>query len=305
MKKTAAALILLIFCLNGSSGAESGTTSAAFLKLGQGNRETAMGGSFVAAVRGPSAVFWNPAGLATGIFNEARLIYNSWVQDIYWGYASYRHNLGKGGFGAAVTYLNSGDMVRRGSGREESGSSYSLTDIAFDIGQGLRLTGNINAGVSVKFINEKIDEETATAVAVGFGGQYHRELNSHYISAGLSCMNMGTRMGYGEKFPLPAVIRLDAADLFPGQRLMAHAGFDYFVVEERATAGAGIEFTAAPFLDLRCGYRFGYRDINSVYGLTAGFGIKYIEEVEYSFDYSFATLGDLGYINRIGFGVRF
>ena len=187
----------------------------------------------------------------------------------------------------------------------EQGISDASAEAAVDVGQGLRLTDEINAGVSVKFINENIDEETATAVAVGFGGQYHRKLKNHYISAGLSCMNLGTRLGYEEKFPLPAVIRMDAANVFPGQRLAAHTGLDYFVIEERMTAGTGIEFQAAPFLDLRCGYRFGYRDVDSVYGFTAGFGIEYIEEVEYVFDYSFATLGDLGYINRIGFGVRF
>jgi hypothetical protein len=305
MKKITHLLIVFLLSTSITAFSDPGITSAGFLKLGQGNRATSMGGSFAALVRGPVSIYWNPAGLATGIFNEARFIYNSWVQGIYWGYAAYRHNLGDGGFGVGLTYLNSGELIRREDGREESGSSYTLSDIAIDAGQGLRLTDNINAGVSIKFINETIDDEMVTALAVGVGGQYHRKLKGHYVSAGISGMNLGTRMGYSGKFPLPAVIRLDVADEFPGERLKAHAGFDYYVVEGTAAGGVGAEYGVAPFMDLRCGYRLGYKDVSSVYGFTAGIGIKYVENVEYRFDYSFATLGELGYINRVGFGVRF
>ena len=42
-----------------------GTSSATFLRIGVGARAEGMGEAFVAVANDPSAVFWNPAGLAS------------------------------------------------------------------------------------------------------------------------------------------------------------------------------------------------------------------------------------------------
>lgn len=41
-----------------------GTVAAPFLTISQGARATAMGSAFVAIADDPSAVYWNPAGIA-------------------------------------------------------------------------------------------------------------------------------------------------------------------------------------------------------------------------------------------------
>ncbi len=298
-------IILLLYYFITSVYAGIGTTSANFLKLPQGNRAVAMGNSFVAFAEGPVSMYWNPAGLANGVFNEGRMVYNDWIQGVINGYAAYRHNLKAGGFALAVTYLNSGKMVKRGSGREDSGATYSLENVGIGIGRGVKINNNFNAGVSINFIYESIDGNSINGLAGGLGAQYHKKINEHYLNAGVSIMNLGTQMGYQDKFPLPAVIRLGVGDELLAGRLRGSAEIDYYIVESKVNGGLGIELRATPFLDLRCGYKFGYRDISLPYGLTAGFEIKYVESVEYLFDYSITTIGDLGYINRIGFGIRF
>ncbi|MBN2406529.1 MAG: PorV/PorQ family protein [Elusimicrobia bacterium] len=297
--------LLAFFAVNAGCYGEDGITAADFLKLPQGNRATAMGTSFVAFAEGPTSLYWNPAGLATGMFNEGRLVYNDWIEGIYYAYAAYRHRMESGGFGVSVTYLDSGEIVKRDQGREDSGSTYKLQDVAVCVGQGLRVSKYVNAGMCLEFITESADGESINGLAGGLGMQYKKKVNEHYIHTGMSVMNLGTRMGYEDKFPIPAVIRLGIGDELMNERLRGSFETDYYMDGKKMSGGAGMEFRVSPALDLRCGYRFGHRDISIPYGLTAGFGIKYTETVEYNFDYSISSMGDLGIVNRIGFGVKF
>jgi hypothetical protein len=300
---TAVLTFVSVIAVRGLCG--TGITAVDFLKISQGNRASAMGSSYVAMAQGPTSLYWNPAGLACGVFNEARMIYNRWIEDIYFGYAAYRHNLNTGGFGFSVTYLNSGDIERRTDGRDISGASYTMSDVAVDVGQGLRLTDNLNCGVSIKFINEIIDEESISGLAAGFGGQFHKKIKEHYIKAGISVMNIGTRMGFNDKYPLPAVVRLGFADSIIQSRLGGSVEIDYFIVEQKLAGGLGIEYSLAPFMDVRAGYIAAGVPASGLGGLTAGIAFRYDEKVEYLFDYTLTSLGDLGLVNRIGTGIRF
>ncbi len=284
--------------------ATPGTTAANFLKLPQGNRAAAMGSNYTAFAKGPESLYWNPAGIASGVFNEGRLNYNRWIEGTYYGYAGYRHNLRGGGLAASVTYLDSGSITKRESGRESSGSYY-MRDISFDIGQAMTITGNFRAGVSLKFIYETIDKESANSLAGGLGAQYSKKIEEHYLNAGLAVMNLGTKMGYGSKYPLPAVIKFGVGDeLFDG-RLRGSIQGDYYISGRTINGAAGIEFVASPTLKLRGGYNFGQKEVSFPYGLTAGFGLKYTEYYEYLFDYSVSMSGDLGWSHSVGVGIQF
>ena len=52
-----------------------GTSAAQFMKIGVGARATAMGESFVAVSNDASAIFWNPAGIASLTTNEVLLVH--------------------------------------------------------------------------------------------------------------------------------------------------------------------------------------------------------------------------------------
>jgi len=303
--KVLLSIVAVVPAVSGWLSAAPGTTAANFLKLPQGNRATAMGSSFTANAEGPTAVFWNPAGLANGPFNEARMVYNDWIEGIYYGYAAYRHRIDRGGFGFAVTYLNSGSITRRETGRECSGSAYYLQDIAVDFGEGIYISDTFNVGVLLKLISEYIDGESANSLAGGLGGQYRKQYRDHFLSAGLALMNLGTEMGYDSKYPLPVILRMGVSDELPGSGFSSSAQIDMHTSEGAVTGGAGVELQAASFLKVRLGYRFGYRDVPFPYGITAGFGVTYTDVVDYLFDYSVSTLGDLGFVNRIGFGIKF
>src|SRR5262245_8506075 len=67
-------------------GQRAGTSSGTFLRIGVGARAVAMGESFVAVANDPSAIFWNPAGLASLQRNEVGLSYVQWPADVDYGH---------------------------------------------------------------------------------------------------------------------------------------------------------------------------------------------------------------------------
>ncbi|MEK7263749.1 MAG: UPF0164 family protein, partial [Bacteroidota bacterium] len=59
-----------------------GTSAANFLKIGVGSRGAALDGAVVASVDDPSALFWNPAGIAHFQNNELMFAHNDWIADL-------------------------------------------------------------------------------------------------------------------------------------------------------------------------------------------------------------------------------
>src|SRR5437867_8327076 len=66
-----------------------GTSSGSFLRIGVGARATALGESFVAVANDPSAIYWNPAGLASLQRQELLLSHVDWPADIHFDHLSY------------------------------------------------------------------------------------------------------------------------------------------------------------------------------------------------------------------------
>ena len=66
-----------------------GTSSGTFLKIGVGARATALGESFVAVANDPSAIYWNPAGLASLQRQEMMLSHVEWPGDIRYEHLAY------------------------------------------------------------------------------------------------------------------------------------------------------------------------------------------------------------------------
>src|SRR5215470_12611647 len=61
-----------------------GTFDGQFLKIGIGARAEGMGGAFVAVADDPSAVFWNPSGIARLDEDKAQVMVNhiEWPADV-------------------------------------------------------------------------------------------------------------------------------------------------------------------------------------------------------------------------------
>src|SRR5437762_4483401 len=67
----------------------AGTSSGSFLKIGVGARAAALGEAFVAVANDPSAIYWNPAGLASMQRQEFQLSHLEWPADIRYEFLAY------------------------------------------------------------------------------------------------------------------------------------------------------------------------------------------------------------------------
>src|SRR5439155_12033475 len=66
-----------------------GTSSGSFLRIGVGARATGIGESFVAVANDPSAIYWNPAGLASLQRSELLLSHVDWPAEIRYEHAAW------------------------------------------------------------------------------------------------------------------------------------------------------------------------------------------------------------------------
>src|SRR5258706_11148153 len=60
----------------------AGTSSGTFLRIGIGARAAGLGESFVAVANDPSAIYWNPAGLASLLRKEIAVSHIDWPGDV-------------------------------------------------------------------------------------------------------------------------------------------------------------------------------------------------------------------------------
>jgi len=81
--------LLALMTAHGSALAEGGfgsqregTSSATFLRIGLGARAQGMGGTFVAVADDPSAIYWNPAGLASLQSREVQASHVDWPAEV-------------------------------------------------------------------------------------------------------------------------------------------------------------------------------------------------------------------------------
>ncbi len=282
----------------------AGTTSAEFLNLSYGTRPSSLGETFVAIANDSSAIFWNPAGLSLITWNELMASYNSWIQDIKVGSLSYAMPVGQtGSLGVGIMYLNSGSITKREETKDDAGS-YDVRDMGISFGYGSEFFKNISLGVSLKYLSEKIDGESATGLAADFGGLCFAQFGELPLQIGAAVLNLGGKMGPGEKSNLPMKIKAGASAKFFEDKLIVSAEVDR-QKESDMTAGLGFEYMLSEIFVLRLGYKLFREDLAGIEPLTFGFGIVYSQKQDFIFDYAFSNVGDLGYSNKASAGVRF
>jgi hypothetical protein len=260
-----------------------------------------MGETFGAIADDATAVYWNPAGLATVEDRCATAMHAVWFEDTSYDWFSYsQRSRGIGTVGIGIQYLSYGKLTAiDANGRE--GDAFTPSDLAVSFSYA-RMVGGYGLGCSLKYISSTI-LQNATAVAADLG--IMRKLPGGKLSLASTLQNLGTKLTYtnGEE-PLPLNVKVAAAYLLLPALTVAvdlnlpedndpfySSGFEYGrVLNERFT------------LALRGGFTTRYKDTDSVNGFTAGFGIGFSN---YSIDYAFAPYGVLGDTHRISLSLRF
>lgn len=210
---------VLVFCrAPATRGQDSGL---AFLRVGVDATSLARGDAGVAAEHGAYATYWNPAGLAATGRNELAISHHIWIADVRTYVAASKFRIGqKTGVGLFVTATGAGDIeAREGPGEPDGLFDAQFVSAGAAIG---RAFGPVRAGVTIKYLSERIFVSSADGYAFDFGLQ--TTLLNGGLLLGASFQNVGKMQRLNaEATKLPTSIRV-GAEVFPFRILAQYDG---------------------------------------------------------------------------------
>jgi hypothetical protein len=318
-----------------SDVSKRGTSAATFLSIGQSARAIGMGSAFVGMSGDPSAIYWNPAGIAD--IDGIGLVFDhtNWIADVGYNYFAGAYGIGGlGTIGLSVIVSDIGDMdVTTINQPEGTGQTFTATDFAVTLSYAVKLTENFAIGISPKFIYQSIWNMNASSVAVDLGVQYRTPFDDMILAMSIS--NFGTKMrldgnttlvlfdsdpnssGNNDKIPayletndwaLPLIFRVGVAyDPIKSENHKLTLALDALHPSDNyESVNVGGEYTFMDLLSIRGGYQSLFLD-EAEQTFALGFGIKkqIIGNVTLYFDYAYQDFGRLSDIQKFSFGMSF
>jgi hypothetical protein len=295
----------MICSLVGTALASSkvGTSGAQFLKIGVGGRATAMGGVYTGVADDVSAIYWNPGGLGGLKSKEVIYTYNKWFQDITHQFVGGAVPTSVGVFGLGITMLGMDDLEKRTADVETAEGTFKAQDMAIAVSYGKAINESLMLGGSLKMLSSKIDDESASGMAVDLGALMKTGVQG--LNVGFAVTNLGGTYKFIEEGdPLPMTIKLGAGYKILNDALTLAADVIY-PNDNDILLGGGMEyalkFTGGGAIALRTGYKTGV-DTGGLSGLGAGLGISY---KMFAFDFAWTPYGDLGDAMRGSLSLKF
>ena len=272
--------------------ASPGAAAAPFLKIGQGARPAGMGEAFVGLANDVNAAYWNPAGLTQIGHHEETFMHNVWFESMSSEYLALAHRLnGRKVIGGSLTYLSSIGFDKTDKNGNLVGS-YNNNDLAAAFSYAQRIKTKASLGASVKLVKEKIEDESAMALALDLGALYQ----VGKFQFGGVIQNAGTKIQFkNESQSLPLTIRAGAAYLFRKPLILA---MDMQMPSDgKPGFNLGCEYIYRSMVVGRLGYKMtGSNDLGGQSGISIGIGFQ---SSQWGMDYAWSPYGLLGVTHRL------
>jgi len=292
---------LILFPATALAGSP-GDAGALFLRIGVGPRAAAMGEAYIGVGEDASSVYWNPGAMAAVLGTNALLSHGEYFSTMRLEQAAVTHEATWGTLGFLFTGMFMDDMDRY----EDVPSAVPLGtfgahDVSFGVAYARYIVPNVAVGITVKSIDERSDELSATGFAVDAGIYHVSRIRGVKLAAVVG--NLGSPLKFDEEeFALPRYAKVGASwerevVALEGRVLVT---FDaVFPNDDDMREHIGAEYSYRRMLALRAGYKAGY----DTQGATFGFGVNWRE---ISLDYAFLPVdNDLGDNHRFGIGFSF
>lgn len=313
-------LILLVAAATSFGQRKAGVSSAAFLKVGVGARAVGLGSAVTTIGGDVEQMFWNPAGIAMKDQKiQAAFSYNNWLAGIKQNVGSVSYNWeGIGTIGAGVILFGVSDIpaTRDPFNDPSTSTTYDYMDMSAQISFARYVTDRLSLGVTGKYIREKIDELTATAVAFDVGSLYDIGVLGWKVGARLS--NIGSDIKYYDySSPIPITFSMGTS-IMPLSTESQKGRVAVDVVKQQdylAYFNVGMEYSVEDMLALRAGYKLNYSDIEdpgrtnrnpiqtSIEGWSVGGGVHTTwSDYDVRIDYAFTDMKILKDVHR--FSIR-
>ncbi|MEK6797316.1 MAG: hypothetical protein AABZ39_21245 [Spirochaetota bacterium] len=282
------------------------------LNIGIGGAAAAVGQTAAADTGSAEGVFYNPATLGS-LEGDLALLgsFNPYLGMALWsGAVAWRipgvMTLAASGFGLVFTEPIIGDILYSGdTGRALPSGDYVFSGhAAFPLGSYLKLPFLLDAGVSVRYAMETLDDVSISGIMADAGLviAFTNLAEKHSIAIGAYGRNLGVGLTSGIILPSAVTAGLKYHGKI-GKAFGVKAMFDANIFFNDAPKfDLGAEFDIFNVAFIRSGYMFGY----DARGFTIGAGARIaIDTMKFRFDYSFVPLGDLGMHHALELTVMF
>lgn len=292
-----------------ATSSKAGTRSFQFLKLGLGSRAVAMGSAYTCRADDASAMYWNPAGLQEIKRPEVMLAHLKFIEDINYSGFAYAHPLPRrfGVLGTYVTALTMGDIDKTiavaGAPFFQKVGTFTSSDYLMGIAYANRLGLwglPMRFGVSVKYFKEKIDEASATAVAVDFGLKWRS--SDFPIDVAFTAKNIGKASPFDvvrEKLPEQFTFGVNFRPWLGRFNLATDL---VFPADNQPYFNLGSELWLVHFFALRAGYSARADNTSDEKGYALGMGIRVYKLVV---DYAFKPYDTFGSTHQFTLAFKF
>lgn len=313
-----------------------GTSAAAFLEIGVGARAMGMGGSYAAVANDATALYWNPAGIVWANNFQIEVMHNEWLVETSYDFVGTVVPLPQFNSAIGLSYISLGmgeQPVRTVERPEGTGQTYDAQDFAIGLTYAIALTDRFSFGITGKYINQRIWNESGSAFAVDLGIFYNTLLDG--LRLGFSMSNFGTEIQLDgrnltttvdpdeqienfdrvpaeyktDSYPLPLLFRVGVSY----EKDLGQFGSTLLTVDLNHPSHApesinlGFEYGFSKMFFLRAGYE-NLLDDEAINGLTLGAGIDYYNTSSgfgIRFDYAWADWGALDNAQRFSVGLVF
>jgi hypothetical protein len=296
---TSCATLLLAGLPHAAAAGDPGSAGFLSLRLGTGARAAGMGDAFVSLADDATAVYWNPAGIASVSTTSLALQHNEWLDTVRVESAAVAHATEVGVFGLHFSGMYMDEIERTEGPSGQPAGTFNVYEIA-TTGAYAHKIRDWDVGGAIKWLHSGLDDVSADGWAVDVGARYHTKISG--LTFGAAAQHLGPDMKFvSDAFKLPATLRAGADYLwnFANYKSDVVVAYDLEVVNDdnEARNHFGVEYSYMDLLSVRAGYKTGFDSQNAAFGVG-------VHKSGYRFDYAFNNIdGDLGHAHRFSLGI--
>lgn len=315
------AVLLCITVINAKPFGKTGTAALQFLKIGVDARAVGMGEAYTAVTDDISSVWWNPAGLAPALQQQAFFSHTNWPANIMHEYAAISRTNGVSTWAVSASVLHMDQIdVTTEDEFGPTGETFTNSDMAFGVTYASSFTDKFSFGLTAKYLRENLYIYDINSFSVDIGSMYNTGYRN--VKIGMALRNFGPDIRYKVDDDEDGQFNEDPFDLLDndgdglidedGEELENKIPMNFSLgisgdlmrkddshwiaslqldncIDRLETWNLGTEYKLGS-LFLRAGYQFNY-DTN---GLSAGFGVQIPTRFAiFNVDYAYTDMGYL------------